>query len=239
MTTMNTAVLIAAMGLLGAGGCYGGHPGGDSDTPPPGIDDAGDDTGTPGDDDDDDDEDDDGDADDGDTGAPEPGGVGPSDYPAGRKIRRMTAAQYAASLQVATGQTWPQFDEFAGAMGKADFAEITTHDRTLSLTFDKFAHDAALWSCRAAVDADVDAGGNVILRHASVEASDEQDVRDNVAYLLLRFLATDVEPTSLEVDPFVDLVMAPNESDVTPELLRERWTAVCIALATHPDFVAY
>jgi len=228
------------LGLLGAGGCYGGHPGGGDGTPP-GIDDADDTDGGPGGGDDDDDDDDDSadDGDDGDTGAPEPGGVGPSDYPAGRKIRRMTADQYAASLQVATGQTWPQFEEFAGAMGKADFAEITSHDRTLSLTFDKFAHDAALWSCRAAVDADVDAGGDVILRHAGIEASDEQDVRQNVAYLLLRFVAADVTPDAPEVDAFADLVMAPSQSDITPEVLRERWTAVCVALATHPDFVAY
>src|SRR5688572_20176856 len=58
------------------------------------------------------------------TGAPEPDGEGPAEFPAGRRIRRMTADQYMRSLEVATGQTWPDYAEFAAALGKADYAEI-------------------------------------------------------------------------------------------------------------------
>lgn len=127
-------------------------------------------------------------------------------------------------------------------MGKADYAEITRHDRTLSLTFDKFAHDAALWSCRAAVDADVANASAVILRHVdpSLQApADATSVRANVAYLLLRFLAVDAAAADSRVDVFADLVLAPSAADPSLETRRERWTAVCVALATHPDFVAY
>lgn len=184
-------------------------------------------------------DDDDGD-DDGDSGVPNPEGEGPAELPLGRAIRRMTADQYVRSLEVATGQTWADYEAFSAAMGKADYAEITEHDRTLSVTFEKFINDAALATCRAAVDLDADEGGNIILRHVSLEDTDETAIRTNVQYLLLRFLADEAELDEESIDPWVSLVLAPvaNPKEAT-EIRRARWTAVCIGLTTHVDFITY
>lgn len=176
----------------------------------------------------------------GESGAPNPEGEGPAEFPAGRAIRRMTADQYVRSLEVATGQVWMGFAEFSAAMGKADYAEIIEQDRTLSVTFEKFINDAALATCRTAIDADVEGGGDIILRHASLEDDDETAVRTNVQYLLLRFLADETELDDEAIDPWVSLVLAPVTSpEQSAEVRRARWTAVCIGLATHVDFITY
>ena len=233
------ALMVGGLGL--AVGCGGS--GSDDGLPeaifvPGAADGAGDDDDdNPGDDDDDNPGDDDDDS--SDTGSPEPDGAGPADYPQGRRIRRLTADQYSAALEVATGQSWPDYPQYAATLGKASFSDITEHDRSLSVTFDKFTHDAALYACRAAVDGDADEGTTVILRHVTLDEQDPAAVRDNIAYLLLRFLAVDAGPLDDRVAPFADLVLAPAEGDMNEELLRERWTAVCLALATHPDFVTY
>jgi hypothetical protein len=170
------------------------------------------------------------------TGAPEPEGEGPAEFPAGRRIRRMTADQYMRSLEIATGQTWPDYAEFAPALGKADYAEIVSEDRALSVTFDKFIHDAALSTCRAAVDADVEQGTGVILRDVAIDSDDEAFIRANLVYLTLRFLASDVQPSDPRLDVWVDLVA---DTSLDDDARRERWVAVCVGFATHPDFVAY
>ena len=188
--------------------------------------------------------------DDGDSGSPNPDGEGPAELPQGRAIRRMTADQYVRSLEKVTGQAWADFELYAAAMGKADYAEITEHDRTLSVTFEKFANDAAITVCRDAVDTDVTEGRDTILRFASVETdlegavlpAAEADVRANIQYLFLRFLADEVELDSSLIDPWADLVLAPvvpSEEQSGEAIARERWAAVCVGLATHVDFLTY
>ncbi len=244
MTRVTQPMLIAILmaGLLVVPGCYegiadGAATDGDSSQPTQGSDDGP--SGGSGSNSDGTDDDDDG-GDDGDSGAPSPEGEGPAELPVGRAIRRMTADQYVRSLEVATGQSWAGFEEFSAAMGKADYAEITEHDRTLSVTFEKFINDAALDTCRTAVDLDADEGGDTILRHATIEDTEESSVRANVQYLLLRFLADETELDDEAIDPWASLVMAPipNPEDAT-ETRRARWTAVCIGLATHVDFITY
>jgi len=176
-----------------------------------------------------------------DDGEPGHHGDGNAEEPAGRRMRRMTAAQFHRSLVTVTGQPWPQFDEFAGAMGQADFAEITDEGRELSVTFDKFVHDAALHSCSAAITADgegSDAG--TIMRWVEVSERDVVKIRRNLDYLMLRFLGQEMDDEDTRVEPWMDLLTTePDAGELDDELMRERWTAVCIGLVTHPDFVTY
>ncbi len=174
------------------------------------------------------------------SGAPSPEGQGAADTPIGRRIRRMTADQYMRSLEVVTGQTWGGYEEFAAAMGQPDYVELVDDDRTLSVTFQKFAFDAASATCRAAVDHDVADGTSIILRHATVEDEAPELVRANLRHLMLRFLAVDVDPEDPSLDPWAELLLAPHKTEVsTSEVRMERWTAVCVGLATHPDFITY
>lgn len=217
-------------------GCYQGGPmiaGEDIEpAPPPGRvptdDDEGDDDGEP--------------SDDGpDSGEPGHHGEGDADEPPGRHMRRMTAAQFHRSLVTVTGQPWPHFDEFAGAMGQADFAEITDESRDLSVTFDKFVHDAALHSCAAAIAADGDGSdAGIVMRWVGVAERDLVKIRRNLDYLMLRFLGQEMADEDPRVEPWMDLLTAePDEGEIDDELMRERWTAVCIGLVTHPDFMTY
>ncbi|MCH9681796.1 MAG: hypothetical protein K0V04_10215, partial [Deltaproteobacteria bacterium] len=158
---MTTRLLLMAT-ALSVSGCYRGGPGmaDDADDIPPGRVPA-------------DGGDADGDDDGADDGEPGHQGEGDADDPPGRNIRRMSATQFHQSLTTVTGQAWPEFEDYAGAMGKADFAEITVEGRELSVTFDKFIHDAAMYSCTEAISADSAEPGpgepaseGVILRHA-------------------------------------------------------------------------
>lgn len=180
------------------------------------------------------------DDDSGDSGSPSPEGEGPAELPVGRAIRRMTADQYVRSLELATTQRWADFEAYSAAMGKADFSEITEQDRTLSVTFEKFANDAAIATCRAAVELDANDDTQIILRHATLLSLEETDVRANVQYLVLRFLADEVELDDPRVDVWAELVLAPMGPELEPpDAMQERWAAVCVGLATHVDFITY
>ncbi len=223
--------MLLAAGTLAVAGCYtGANPQGQDDLDPPGRVPV---------------EDDDVERDDGagpDSGEPGHHGEGDADTPGGRRVRRMSAAQFHASLTTVTGQPWPLFEEYAGAMGQADFAEITEEGRELSVTFDKFVHDAALYSCNAAVEADL-AGGSAgtVLRWLDVSERDSEIIRRNLDYLMLRFLGQQMgEGDDPRVEPWMNLLTAtPDSGEIDDALMQERWTAVCIGLVTHPDFVTY
>ncbi|MEX1363137.1 MAG: hypothetical protein AB1Z98_08430 [Nannocystaceae bacterium] len=229
---MTTRVLLTAT-LLAAAGCYQGIDPVDDLAGPPRVPGAGGDE--------DDDVEDDGAQDDGaDSGEPGHHGEGDADAPAGRRVRRMSASQFHRSLVEVTGQPWPEYERFAGAMGRADFSEITEEGRELSVTFDKFVHDAALYSCSAAVAADV-AGQQpaIVLRWAEVSDRDEAALRRNLEYLMLRSLGQQVREDDPRVEPWMDLLTGPTEERLDDALMAELWTAVCVGLVTHPDFVTY
>jgi hypothetical protein len=232
MITTRTLLVTAALTVAG---CYQGtsrSPAGELDDDPPGR-------VPPGADDEGESEDH---GDDGpDSGEPGHHGEGDVDERAGRHVRRMTAAQFHRSLVTVTGQPWPLFDEYAGAMGKADFAEITDEGRELSVTFDKFVHDAAMQSCGAAISADLaGAAAGTVLRWVGVSDRDEVKIRRNLDYLVLRFLGQELRPDDPRSEPWMELLMAsPDDGELDDELMQERWTAVCVGLVTHPDFLTY
>lgn len=166
--------------------------------------------------------------------------VGDANLPEGRRLRRMSADQFVASLEVATGQRWRDYERFAAAMGRADYGEITEEGLELNVTFEKLVEDAARATCEDAVAADVD-GGNVILRHATSSDRDEATYVANLEYLFLRFLGQPLAVGDSRLDPWLGLLNAPpaEGAELTDLTMRRRWTAVCVGLVTHPDFVSY
>jgi hypothetical protein len=163
---------------------------------------------------------------------------GPTDVAPARRIKRLTADQFARSLQVATGQTWSRYAQFAGALGKADWSQITEEGTDLGVTFAKLVTDAARETCGRAVSAP----GQAILRYAT--SGDRPGAADakivaNLKYLLLRFLGEDV---TADDDPRLApwlAVLRGGTPPATDAAMNQRWVAVCIGLATHPDFLTY
>ena len=158
--------------------------------------------------------------------APGQQGEGSAEHEQARSVARLSADQLYRALEVATGQRWAQFDKYAATLGKPDFAEVTEEGSAFSVTFDKFAHDAARDTCRAALDADLGAAADATILSEPV---------------LLRFLAIEVEADDERLEPWMHLLMAPppEGEELSDELMAERWWAVCVGLATHPDFLSY
>jgi hypothetical protein len=162
----------------------------------------------------------------------------PTDSEPGRRLRRLSADQFARSLQVVTGQTWSRYAQFAGALGKADWSQITEEGVDIGVTFDKLVTDAARETCRRAVTAP----GQAIMRHATLAdrpATAREAVRTNLKYLLLRFHGVDV---TADDDPRLAPWLGILEGGTPPATdaqMGQRWEAVCIGLATHVDFLTY
>ena len=168
--------------------------------------------------------------------------------PETKRIRRLTADQFFASLEIATGQRWDDQEQFAATLGRPDFAEVTVEGREMSVGFAKLAGDAARETCRRAVEQDrntADAAARTILRRiGSTEQLDPFDanVGDNLRYLVLRFhgvYATDDADRRLQ--PW--FILLQNGLSATDEgrfaEAEDRWVAVCTGLALHPDFLTY
>lgn len=183
-------------------------------------------------------------------GRPEPSGPldvervpdAPAELPAARRLRRLSAEQLDRSLRVATGQRWRDFERRAAALGRPDYDEVLSENREISVAFDKLVGDAAAETCSDAVAADrAGAAAPAILRHASVADVAEPVLRRNVSYLLLRFHGVVVPPDDPRVEPWLHLLTAPVALDASTgeDAMALRWTAVCIGLATHPDFLTY
>ena len=157
-----------------------------------------------------------------------------------RRIDRLTAEQFQATLEVATGQSYDAFEANAAAMGRPDYLESTEESTEPSVAFEKLAEDAARETCQKAIEADVagtspDPDGPVLLRHAGASDSDRNDLARNLQYLLLRFHAVHApEPTDERLQPWLELLEAEGEAEMP-----SRWAAVCVGLATHPDFVTF
>lgn len=174
--------------------------------------------------------------------------VGPEEVPETKRIRRLTADQFFASLYVATGQQWDDEEQFAATLGRPDFAEVTAEGREMSVGFAKLAGDAARQTCRRAVQQDrgiADPESRVILRKINdVDQLDPFDpnVDENLRYLALRFLgvyAIDDEDRRLQPWRTIlhDGLTEADEARLSEG--EDRWIAVCTGLALHPDFLTY
>jgi|JI10StandDraft_1071094.scaffolds.fasta_scaffold09253_9 hypothetical protein len=166
--------------------------------------------------------------------------VGPTDPAPGRRVRRLTADQFARSLEIATGQAWTRYATYAEALGKPDFGELTDEGTDLSVTFDKLVHDAAREACGRAVDLDRTGGGTVIMREARpADRGDRAKAEANLRYLFLRFLGVAIDAgDDPRLAPWLGLLEAA-PAPTTDVEMATRWKAVCIGLVTHPDFLTY
>lgn len=166
--------------------------------------------------------------------------AGPAKLPPARRLRRLTAEQFHRSLEVATGESWSRYEQFAGALGRPDYAEVTDEGLEISVTFDKLVHDAARETCGRAVASEVNESDpleKAILREVTIGSRELDDLRRNLRYLHLRFLGVDVPEDDPRFDPYLDLLT--NPPAVGASAMAARWTAVCVALVTHPDFLTY
>ena len=174
--------------------------------------------------------------------------VSPEEVPETKRIRRLTADQFFASLEVATGQRWDDERQFAATLGRPDFAEVTAEGREMSVGFAKLAGDAARQTCRRAVEQDrdeTDPDSRVVLRKINeVGQLDPFDpnVGENLRYLVLRFLgvyAIDDADRRLQTwfNLLQDGLVATDEARFGEA--EDRWIAVCTGLALHPDFLTY
>lgn len=169
--------------------------------------------------------------------------VGSALYGQARQVQRMTSDQVRRSLEEATGEIWRDYEDFAGAMGRPDLTEVTEEGQAMNSTFVKILEDAARVSCDAAVEADLgrSAEARVILRHASATDTDRGVLSKNLGYLLLRFWAVDVDEYDERLEPWLNVLTAPNEAgeELNEDDRLERWKLVCVGLATHPNFLTY
>lgn len=174
--------------------------------------------------------------------------VAPEEVPETKRIRRLTADQFFASLFVATGQRWDDEQQFAATLGRPDFAEVTAEGREMSVGFAKLAGDAARQTCRRAVEQDretADAGSRVVLREINdVGQLDPFDpsVGENLRYLVLQFLgAYVIDDEDRRLQPWFSVLqdgLDPADEARFGEA-QDRWIAVCTGLALHPDFLTY
>jgi hypothetical protein len=179
--------------------------------------------------------------------------------PAGRAPKRLGVDQLRASLVAATGFGWTEFrrisdadqlygyadrdadvlDLLAPTLGRPDYRTSTTETTDPSITFTKAAGDAARSACKRAVFMETQRGSPPILfkyvKPADTLQSNPGAVRKNLAYLVLRFWGRTVPETSPEVAPLESLF------DRAAHLGQpaDGWRAVCIALATDPQFLTY
>ena len=174
--------------------------------------------------------------------------VAPEEVPETKRIRRLTADQFFASLFVATGQRWDDEEEFAATLGRPDFAEVTAEGREMSVGFAKLAGDAARQTCRRAVQEDRELSNpddRAILQKVNdVGQLDPFDpgVAETLRYLMLRFLGLYVtDDADRRLEPWLDVMQAGLDpiDETRFEQAQDRWIAVCSGLALHPDFLTY
>lgn len=143
-------------------------------------------------------------------------------------------------------------EALAATLGRPDYVTSTTESLDPAVTFAKLAGDAARSACRASVNADVAARAERrILRFAGPAdtlAANPAAVRKNIAYLALRFWGRKVAEADAALAPLLKLFerasTAPASKDAsgaaraaaTPA---DGWRAVCIAMATDPQFLTY
>jgi hypothetical protein len=174
--------------------------------------------------------------------------INPEEVPETKRIRRLTADQFFASLEVVTGQRWDDEEQFAATLGRPDFAEVTAEGREMSVGFAKLASDAAHQTCRRAIDEDrntTDQASRVILRRiGDVGQLDPfgAEVNENLKYLLLRFHGVyATEDSDRRLEPWLRILQEGlTETDEARfDEGQDRWIGVCTGMVLHPDFLTY
>ncbi len=158
-----------------------------------------------------------------------------------RVPRRLSAEQLRVSLEKATGELWTGrtvvldplspagytvkedgdlLAVYAHSLGKPDYNYVVKESREASVTFAKYAEDAARATC-------VKAASRKPSALESEPTADEASVKRNVAALVLRMWGEQVSTEDAAVSELVSVHQVGG------------WAAVCIDLTTDQKFLTY
>ncbi len=192
----------------------------------------------------------------------------PSEGPPSAQVRRLTVPQVRSSLVTVLGNdvngvpiswmtssTQSGFDRYGGALGTADFLNITEDAVEPSALYAKFMGDAARDACNRALAADnvkADMAERVMTRfveRTDTVAKNPEGIDRNLRYLKLRFhgvMIPETDPQASErvaaLRTLFDTVVkkaSNNAANPTQTQVRVGWHAVCVALLTDPEFHLY
>lgn len=138
----------------------------------------------------------------------------------------------------------------ARTLGQPDYNAFTQESIDPTAVFSKLVADGVRKACRdgLALDAARPRAERILVRHAEIgdtAASNAAGVRRNIAYLALRFWARPLGADDAAVTSLFELFRAASTAPAAPaESLGpgtpvDGWRAVCIALATDPQFLTY
>lgn len=145
-------------------------------------------------------------------------------------------------------------EALAATLGRADFLNTTSHAIDPAVTFSKLASDAARVACRQSVTDDLDqpdAARRRLLREVGptvTAAADEAAVRRNIVYMARRFWGRSLALGGAEVNAILTVFRTASTTAEVREGMRvtrpagapaDGWRAVCIAMATDPQFLTY
>lgn len=170
-----------------------------------------------------------------------------------RDRRRILSADYVAGAYDEPNAD--MLDILATTLGQPDYNLFTSETLDPSATFAKLVGDAARKACRDGVDLDLTRPRNMrlLLRYATetdTAAMGEPAIRRNLQYLALRFWARQVPVNDPTLDALFGLFRTASTAGeetspfnatlrYAPATTTDGWRAVCIALATDPQFLTY
>lgn len=206
----------------------------------------------------------------------------PQEAVTSRSVRRLTTMMLARSLPIVAGPeiagedgpedpriTWTlgsqvavetdptSFGAFDRTLGRPDYVSVTSEGAEPSPLYLKFMDDMARDVCAKMVNADAAAPSatGTLARFAPLDQlGTDEEIRDNLRYLKLRFWGEHLEPDDDEgvaglETLYRDVVAYVEEVPVNPAAdaqnkgprvpSREGWGAVCVALMSSPAFHLY
>lgn len=167
--------------------------------------------------------------------------IDPQGLRSGRQARRLSVDQLRRSLPVLLGTSWTttvrgrsvsMFDALSRTLGEADYIQVTESATEPSPLFAKFMDDMAGQVCAEAVQAD--AGRREGERRV---VAFPDDVMRTLRHLRLVLHAIHVPDGSSEgLESLAELHAGVIADGGSPS---EAWTAVCVAMLTAPEMMAY
>jgi len=164
------------------------------------------------------------------------------EQPPDHDYRRLDVDQLREAFRFSAGQIWGDFVEpdklsvLALTLGQPDFIERTNEVLEPTVLFAKFLSDAATDICVNVIRDDFNATEPIFFVHAEPMGSDLELVRQNIAYLRLRYHGYR-QPID-HPDHAEWLSLWSDLHDVQSEPLLA-WFGFCVAMIQHPDFYAY
>jgi hypothetical protein len=190
------------------------------------------------------------------------------DVPAlNRHVKRLTVSMLADSIPIVAGKqsdaldagdiTWtvPEVSDTEAlgddasfalldkTLGRADYVSVTEEAAEPSALYVKFMDDMARNVCGKMWEADQEREQEkrVLVPFASMEnLDDDEGIRANLRYLLLRFLGEKVADDELEyLEPLEELISATAAASSPEQQTEAAWEAVCVGLLSSPAFHLY